>query len=531
VGTAIDILIISDDVVGEKMAGPGIRAWELARSLSRKFKVVLVVPDYSPGAEFFRKAPFQVAFYSVGAPSSVKDLAEQSRLILFQGYVLSKFPVLKTIGRPLIADIYDPFVLENLFVHQLKVTDIADRESIHLRDLRVFNDIVLHAAHFVCASERQKDLFMGSLMSLNRITPRTLDAGPDLEDLISVVPFGIEDEDIDVLFEKDSLQDNQPKKIIGAARHTDSISQEADAGTNPEDFHLVPPPLPPPPASDQPTACAMLQPDSALGFNTFGQLFPQIEPADILLLWGGVITNWYDPLSLLRAFAAAVREAPELRLKLLFLSTTHPNPLVPAFEMAEEARRLAAELKLLGESVFFHDGWIDYDRRGAFFRRADIGVSIHKTHFEMRFAFRTRMLDYIKYGLPIVCTEGDYFAGLVAREGLGAAVASEDVAGLKNAILDLARSPASRAAIKEKLDILKPQFFWDRATAPLVAYCRKLISGALLPALPPRLKDVVFVCSGKPASPIREGLKRLFWKTIQTSPSKMPAKIRRRLKF
>jgi glycosyltransferase involved in cell wall biosynthesis len=492
VGTAIDILIISDDVVGEKMAGPGIRAWELARSLSRKFKVVLAVPDYSPGAEFFRKAPFQVAFYSVGAPSSVKDLAEQSCLILFQGYVLSKFPVLKTIGRPLIADIYDPFVLENLFVHQLKVTDIADRESIHLRDLRVFNDIVLHAAHFVCASERQKDLFMGSLMSLNRINPRILDAGPDLEDLISVVPFGIEDDTEDV----------SEAKNLAASNNLASDSQSSTS-----------------------------LPEQTAKFDALRSLFPQIEPADILLLWGGVISNWYDPLSLLRAFAAAVREASELRLKLLFLSTTHPNPLVPAFEMAEEARRLAAELKLLGESVFFHDGWIDYDKRGAFFRRADIGVSIHKTHFEMRFAFRTRMLDYIKYGLPIVCTEGDYFAGLVAREGLGAAVASEDVVGLKNAILDLARSPACRAAIKEKLDILKPQFFWDRATAPLVAYCRKLISGALLPALPPRLKDVVFVCSGKPASPIREGLKRLFWKTIQTSPSKMPAKIRRRLKF
>jgi hypothetical protein len=42
-----------------------------------------------------------------------------------------------------------------------------------------------------------------------------------------------------------------------------------------------------------------------------------------------------------------------------------------------------------------------------------VGVSTHRDHLETRLSFRTRMLDYIWAGLPIVCTDGDHFASLV----------------------------------------------------------------------------------------------------------------------
>jgi hypothetical protein len=64
-------------------------------------------------------------------------------------------------------------------------------QVIHMNDLRVFNDQVLHGDHFLCAWERQKDLFVGSLLSLLRINPEILDMMPSLDDLISVVHFGI----------------------------------------------------------------------------------------------------------------------------------------------------------------------------------------------------------------------------------------------------------------------------------------------------------------------------------------------------
>jgi glycosyltransferase involved in cell wall biosynthesis len=462
-----DLFVLSDDVVGEKMAGPGIRAWEMTKALSRRFEVALAVPEYSPGgrgSDFFRNAPFDVMFYSVRDPSGVKSLAERSRLLLVQGYILSKFPILKKLGRPVIADIYDPFVLENLFVHQRKITDLRDREAVHLHDLRVFNDLVLEADHFLCASERQKDLFLGSLLSLNRISPRSLEDRPAIEDFVSVVPFGI--------------------------------------------------------AADE---------DDETAADGFRRKFPKIAEGDIVLLWGGVISNWFDPISLIRAFAEAIRE--DRRLKLVFMSTTHPNPRLPVFEVAEEAKRLAAELKLLDDTVFFHDDWVEYKKRASFFRRANIGVSIHELHFETRFSFRTRMLDYIKYGLPVLCTEGDYFAGLVAAEKLGEVVGEKDISGIQRAILALAADPERRADIKKKMEPLKSAFAWDRVVEPLTRYCEKILSGSIKPALRPPRRDVIAACSGAPRSRVREWLKRRFWPRSVDMNLKTMAKIRRHLRF
>ena len=39
-----NILLISNDVIGERMAGPGIRSWEFAKALSGSFQISLAVP-------------------------------------------------------------------------------------------------------------------------------------------------------------------------------------------------------------------------------------------------------------------------------------------------------------------------------------------------------------------------------------------------------------------------------------------------------------------------------------------------------
>jgi hypothetical protein len=45
----IKILLISDDIIGKSMAGPGIRVWEMALSLSKEkdFEIGLACPNFS----------------------------------------------------------------------------------------------------------------------------------------------------------------------------------------------------------------------------------------------------------------------------------------------------------------------------------------------------------------------------------------------------------------------------------------------------------------------------------------------------
>jgi glycosyltransferase involved in cell wall biosynthesis len=197
-------------------------------------------------------------------------------------------------------------------------------------------------------------------------------------------------------------------------------------------------------------------------------VIPGISKDDILLVWAGGIWQWFDPLTIIRAMSL-VKDRAEI--KLLFLGTRHPNPDIPEMPILEESRRLAEELGVLGRSVFFREGWVPFDERQNFLLEADIGVSAHTNTVETRLAFRTRVLDYIWAGLPMILTDGDYFADLVARENVGRAVSSGDVEGWKQAILSLAERQEERQAMQSRISVLRERFYWEKAAEPLADYC------------------------------------------------------------
>ena len=74
--------------------------------------------------------------------------------------------------------------------------------------------------------------------------------------------------------------------------------------------------------------------------------------------------------------------------------------------MVAAARSLSDELGLTDRHVFFNEGWVPYDTRQNFLLDADVGVSTHFDHVEAEFSYRTRVLDYLWAGLPVVMTRG-----------------------------------------------------------------------------------------------------------------------------
>ncbi|MCJ7581804.1 MAG: glycosyltransferase [Candidatus Aminicenantes bacterium] len=458
-----DILVISDDVVGEKMAGPGIRAWELSKCLSQHFKVVLAIPDYSLTplkSPFFEKTSFQTIQYSVQKPDSLLTFGEQSKIIITQGYILSKFPSLLQLKAYKIADIYVPFILENLFVHKGKIASLKDREYIHLQDLKVFNEQILKCDHFLCTHSRQKALFSGSMMSLNRINPEILDLDPTLEELISIVPFGISSE------------------------------------------------------KEKPGKSGILR-----------KKFPQIKEEDVIFLWGGVLTNWFDPITLINAFSDAVKENPHM--KLIFMSTKHANPLLPEFDMAIKAVKISEKLGLTGKHIFFHKEWVNYLDRRAFYREADVGLSITPHHFENDYAFRTRMLDYMRDNLPILCTTGDHFAEIVAQEKLGITVQPGHQEDLRKALLSLAKENKLREKYSRNIRKIKNSFTWENTTQPLIAHCEKVLSGEIKKKNIPTQKGLEHLFFPQKESFWEKIGKKFFWSSIQKMNMGLSVKLRR----
>jgi glycosyltransferase involved in cell wall biosynthesis len=179
------LLIISHDVVGQRMAGPGIRAWEMARALSSCAEITLIAPYpidvTAPGIRTGR--------FTLGDNSSLAFYLDHADVVLANGFLLEAHPELAEASQPLILDLYDPTLLENieLFRHASPV----EREERARRDIDLLNRQLAAGDLFLCATERQRDLYLGALMAAGRITPERVDADPLLHSLIAVVPFGL----------------------------------------------------------------------------------------------------------------------------------------------------------------------------------------------------------------------------------------------------------------------------------------------------------------------------------------------------
>jgi glycosyltransferase involved in cell wall biosynthesis len=208
----------------------------------------------------------------------------------------------------------------------------------------------------------------------------------------------------------------------------------------------------------------------APGPAMFRAVTPGISAEDFLVLWGGGIWNWLDPLTLIRAAAKLAPEYPQLRV--LFPAPASASEQLPPMRMAQAARGLSDSLGLTDRVVFFGKTWVPYDQRGAMLLEADLGVSLHLEDVETRFSFRTRVLDYLWAGLPILTTEGDAMAELVATKDLGAVVPYGDDAAVADAIGALISHPDRRRACASRSSVVANSLHWSVLVAPLADYCR-----------------------------------------------------------
>jgi glycosyltransferase involved in cell wall biosynthesis len=239
-------------------------------------------------------------------------------------------------------------------------------------------------------------------------------------------------------------------------------------------------------------------------------IHPGIGANDALIVWSGGIYDWFDPLTLIRAVADLAATKPQVRL--FFMGTQHPHPGVPEMPVVKKSRDLAKQLGVLDTHVFFNDSWVDYSDRHNYLLEADLGVSTHRSHIETTFSFRTRILDYLWASLPMVVTEGDHFADLVAKDGLGAVVPDGDVDALSNALEKYLFDDAARARAKKALAKSRVAYRWSITLLPLVRHVAEVSSGSLTP----RTHQPVRYSPQRPKPPrfsihdIRRGLERLF---------------------
>ncbi|GAH89850.1 unnamed protein product, partial [marine sediment metagenome] len=249
------ICIISYDVIGKKMAGPGIRFYEFAKVLSNYLDVTLLTPNkIDIGTEGFKTRQYKVNNYK-----SLQRCIENSDIILIQGHILYYFPFLKNFKGKIIVDLYNPFNLESL--EMFKDSNMEERIRIDKNNLNILKLQLTIGDFFICASEKQRDYWIGMLNAVGRINPYSYDSDNTLRSLIDIVSSGI--------------------------------------------------------PSEPPVHSNLYIKD----------VVPDIKEEDFIILWGGGIWNWLDPITAIKALWEITRSRKDI--KLVFMGIKHPDPKLP----------------------------------------------------------------------------------------------------------------------------------------------------------------------------------------------------------
>ena len=389
------VLVVSPEPVGDRMAGPAIRALELARSLSAACDVTLAAaePSEASGVRLLEAGMEDVEQLLGAARDHDVVVAQELPPVVIERLARGR--------AKLVADLYNPQVVEVL-------EGVAGRAAPEQRRLHrriVARSLAMCAAAdlVLCANERQRDLWIGGMALHGLIGPDEYASDPTLRARVMIVPFG--------------LPDGPPPAPSGALRAA----------------------------------------------------FPAIGDRERVLVWGGGVWGWLDPVTPMRA-VSLLNERGGPRTHLVVLGAA--RPALEASGQAAAADRALATARsagLLGDLVHVNDGWVPYAARGGWLADADLGVTAHHDHLEARYAHRTRVLDYLWAGLPVVATHGDALAAAVDRDGLGITVPPDDPAAFADACARLLGPDG--AAVRERIAAVTPGLRWSAAAAPLAGWC------------------------------------------------------------
>jgi glycosyltransferase involved in cell wall biosynthesis len=181
------LLFICADAIGEQMAGLGIRCWELARALSSQASVTVA----HGGEEEGEREGVRLIAFKAHAPAALRAPISAADAIVThpQWPLVNRW--LRGAKARVIIDLYCPETLETLEL--LAGSGPFDRRQRTATTVDRLHNALRTGHNFICASETQRDLWLGAMLALRMIRPELYDGDPSLREVIDLVPFGLPD--------------------------------------------------------------------------------------------------------------------------------------------------------------------------------------------------------------------------------------------------------------------------------------------------------------------------------------------------
>ncbi len=183
------ILILSRANLGRFVSAPGIRATAMAHVVAKHVpgaRVTLAGPNAD--AEFPADAPFE---YTSFHRRTVLPLIARHDIIVTGG--MPPHSALLWPSKRFVVDLFSQYAMEWMEIGIQQHVGPSRHAWVHRT--RAILAMQLTLADFVlCCNERQRDSYLGMMMSLGLVSPRAYDADPTLRSLIDSAPHGIRPE-------------------------------------------------------------------------------------------------------------------------------------------------------------------------------------------------------------------------------------------------------------------------------------------------------------------------------------------------
>lgn len=180
----------------------------------------------------------------------------------------------------------------------------------------------------------------------------------------------------------------------------------------------------------------------------------------------GSFNQWFDENTLFKALESVMEKDESVD----FISTGGRIPFSP--KRYDNFKKLVEDSRF--RNRFTMHGWIPHDKLLEVYRTASAAVYTDIPSLESTLGARTRALDWIKRGIPAICTDGAEIAEDIRRYQLGIVVPQQDHAALAEAFLQLISSPE----LSENISANQERWCSGEGSSenlfrPLVSWCRK----------------------------------------------------------
>lgn len=191
----------------------------------------------------------------------------------------------------------------------------------------------------------------------------------------------------------------------------------------------------------------------------------KLLPADaFVILWSGGYNTWTDVATLFNGLETAMATRPEIH----FVSTGGSLPSHDETTYAQFCQLVAASPY---QNRFHLLGWLPLSSLHNYYYEADLGIILDKWSYEGVLGSRTRLLDWLKYGLPAITTVTAELTEMLVQQNLGFSFEHGDSNALAAQLVELSQNRLGLHAVSKRAsEWVLQNFAYSKVCQPLIEW-------------------------------------------------------------